>query len=107
MKDSDALSFYKITDLDVVHLVAKTAEQRNEEESEMSSESNNTARRNDNSSMLNLMNRIFRLDNSAAGADSNGSIGGVNRPSFIPAIVGRRPRRNGSRDENISKIKIN
>jgi len=97
------LSFYKITELDVVHLVAKTAEQRSEEESEMSNESNNTSRRSDNSSMLNLMNRIFRLDNTAAGADSNVSLGGSNRPSFIPAIVGRRPRRSFPRDENISK----
>ena len=75
----------------------------NEEESEMSSESNNTARRSDNTSMLNLMNRIFRLDNTSTGSDSNVSLGGLNRPSLIPAIVGRRPRSSVPRDENISK----
>jgi hypothetical protein len=104
LKDSDALSLYKISDLDVIHLVAKTAEQRAEEESEMNNDSNNSARRNENSSMLNLMNRMFRLDNTEGATDSNGTLGSNNRASFIPAIVGRRSRRNAIRDQNISKI---
>ena len=101
MKDTDALSLYKISDLDVVHLVAKTAEQRNEEESEMNNESNNTTRRNDNP-MFNLMNRIFRMDNNESGNDTNNIIGSNNRTGFIPAIVGRRSRRSATREENIS-----
>ncbi len=62
LRDSDLISFYKITDLDVIHLVAKTREQEespsNQEESAMNSESFNTRRR--DSSLYNLMNRLIR-----------------------------------------------
>lgn len=103
LKDSDELSLYKIADLDVIHLVAKTAEQRNEEENEMNNDSSHTSRRTENSSMVNLMNRMFRLDNAENGTENNTAIGGNNRAAFIPAIVGRRSRRSIIREENISK----
>jgi hypothetical protein len=70
LKDTDPLSSYKITDLDVVHLVAKTAEQVensiNNEENAMNSESSNTRRR--DTSIFNLMNRLIRpeYDNNEA-----------------------------------------
>lgn len=66
----DPLSSYKITDLDVVHLVAKTAEQVensiSNEENTMNSESSNTRRR--DTSIFNLMNRLIRpeYDNNEA-----------------------------------------
>jgi hypothetical protein len=62
LRDNDLISFYKITDLDVIHLVANTREQEespnNQEESAMNSESFNTRRR--DSSLYNLMNRLIR-----------------------------------------------
>ena len=62
LRDNDLISLYKITDLDVIHLVAKTGEQAespsNQEESAMNSESFNTRRR--DSSLYNLMNRLIR-----------------------------------------------
>ena len=60
LKDSDSISHYKISDLDVVHLVAKTGEQQNSnsEESAMNTESNTQRRRSD--SIFSLMNRIIR-----------------------------------------------
>ncbi len=103
LKDNDALSLYKISDLDVIHLVAKTAEQRAEEEAGINNDSNNSTRRNENSSMLNLMNRMFRLDNAEGATDNNGTLGGNNRGAFIPAIVGRRSRRSALREQNTSK----
>jgi ubiquilin len=59
LKDTDSISHYKISDLDVVHLVAKTGEQTNNtEESAMNTDSN--PRRRSSDSIFSLMNRLMR-----------------------------------------------
>jgi hypothetical protein len=91
LKDSDVLSSYKISDCDVIHLVAKTSE-RNEEESEMNNESINTER-NHNSPFLSLMNRVL-------GEGGQVSQDRTNTRALLPAIIGRRSRRNHTNRED-------
>ena len=87
------MSFHKITNLDVIHLVAKIGENPTTEESAMTQDSTQPTRETRReSAIMGLMNRILRGESSNAG-ETSGVV-----PPVIPNMV-RRTRR-GSREEN-------
>jgi len=112
LKDTDLISHYKISDLDVVHLVAKTGEQiNNSEESAINTEPN--SRRRSSDSIFSLMNRLmrgesennegnpyFKLGQTENNNNNNTSTTTSTFPRVMPGIFTRRSRRTVREEAN-------
>ena len=91
LKDADLLRIYKISDLDVIHLVAKTGTETitnnsQQEEQAMNNDSNATRVR--DHSFSNIINRFFNTENSSTeNVSFPNSLGSNN------TMLGRRSRR--------------